>query len=249
MSTICHKDYSITVSSPLPTPVLYYKFESLDASGILDSADGYTIARTDIQSGVVPQWTGWTVVPGLLGNCYQTTLISGILGKINPSPFDLSGNKSITIRFWFKATYLDGFSYWEVNTPCFGCRMVGDGTHAQLKFRCYLQMVTTPVQFGDLAIPCTPNVWHRAVFQYDNLTGNLMMQLDNGTMNTQPITNPAPPFTNNNKAGQYFYILDEAPSNGTQYTYIDELAIWNNLLTTSQLLYDWNSGNGVTYPW
>lgn len=250
MSVSCRKDYSLTVISPLPDPVLWYAFETLDAGGVIDAYNGYDIPRANITSAIFPDpWTAWTVVPGLVNSAYQTVMNSGVQGTVNPSPFDLSGDKSVTVRFWFKCTKNDSFVYWEVNTPCFGCRIAGNsGVPANLYFRCYLQMATTPSQYGDIAIACPATVWHRVVFQFDQPNGTLGIQLDDNAMTTQLFTVPAPPFTNNNKVGEYFYILHEAPTGVSQNAQWDELTIWNTLLTPAQLLYDWNGGAGRTWP-
>lgn len=251
MSVECHKDYKIVISSPLPDPVAWYAFESLDASGVVDAFDGYSIPRANITSAIFPNpWTAWTVVPGLVNNCYQTIMSNGVQGSVNPSPFDLSGAKSITVRWWFKCTKNDNSVFWNVETPCFGCRIAGNNAFpANLYFRCYLQMATTPVQYGDIALVCPTGTWHRVVFQFDQPNGQLGIQLDDNAMTTQTFTVPAPPFVNNNKPGRYFYILHEAPSGGGQNAQWDELTIWNTLLTPDQLIWDWNGGNGRTYPY
>lgn len=248
MSIQVYKNYSITINAAT-VPIVWYGFETNDASGVIDSANGYNIPRANITSAAFPQWTAWTVVPGLVNNCFNTTQTGGVQGSINPSPFDLSGNKSITVRFWFNSTFLDNgvFLYYEVNTPCFGCRFIGGAANANIKARCYLQMATTPLQFGDITIACTPNAWHRMVFQFDQPNGLLGIQLDNNAMQTQAITVPAPPFANTNKVGQYFYIIQAAPQGGGNSN-LDELTIWNSKLSSSQLLYDWNGGSGRSYP-
>lgn len=89
---------------------------------------------------------------------------------------------------------------------------------------------------------CATENWYYLVLQYDASAGTIVAYVDLdliGTATGLPtsINNTSDPFTIGND--QYGGYLDG---------YIDEVGVWNRILTTPELTTLYNSGAGLTYP-
>lgn len=228
MSIVCQQPLAINVGA-----AAYFNCDTI-ATGMIDQAQGNSMAPANI--------TGWVLQPGLIGNCFQSFF--GATGFVQPWPIDLSAG-DITIRMWIKTDNLSNASSWLVQIPSFFLSLGDDGTHTHFDIFTGLRMATTP-NSQELIVPSTNNVWHRIIGQYNHLTGTTGIIVDNNAIVTQKITIPVPPFQNINN-GNTLRITTAGAGGGAQ-SYIDEIAIFNFLLTPAQLQADYNAGLGTTYP-
>jgi len=85
------------------------------------------------------------------------------------------------------------------------------------------------------------NTWHFAILWYDQATSTLHLKVDNGPETTQvgsthlAGTNPA-------------RIGSDSGTGNVMNGRIGPIAVWNRLLTVSEMTQLWNNGNGLTYP-
>jgi hypothetical protein len=80
--------------------------------------------------------------------------------------------------------------------------------------------------------------FHRIVFSYNPTNRAVSLQIDNGAPVTGVLTTAL-----DQESGSIPYWLNLEPTAGT---ILDEVSIWRGVLTTAQILSDWNSGTGTT---
>lgn len=245
---------------------IYYAFGTTGGAIAVDSfgendTDLNQGARTLVSGPVVSAWLFDSVVPPVQVWFNSSTL----------SDKTLITSKSVTIRFWVKClepvTLFQAFHKFVIATRYFSIG-IKDGaldgawnkspdSGSGFGFICYANL--DAVDDGN---------WHRIIFVYDEDTGEARFQVDNNTPTLETVdeslivengsisgTAPAVPDVVAVQLCPYFEIISGGyppPYNDPGYysgvylaeVYVAPGVIWDNADCT----YDWNGGNGRTYP-
>ena len=208
---------------------VYYKLEDLtDSSGA-----GMTLTN----NGVV------TFVAGKISNAANfVSTSSQFLSHVDATPFQM-GTGSFSMSAWIKfTTNVAGIDLVAYGNPAGGAALgyaivqsgihigfaIGDGTHTAAK-----DSVTTN----------NDGVWHFAVFTCDR-AGLGSIYIDNGTPDTVSVTT----VTGSLNSSTGFGIGGGAGGIHLSDSSIDEVGIWNRILTTGEISTLYNGGTGLTYP-
>ena len=252
---------SSTGSNSLPIPLAYYKFDSITGGNQLLDEVGNQNPLT-IQGTVPPenncQTTPTIITPGKIGNglqlvpylpnlgqsCGQTIARSWLIPQLT--------SNSMTCRYWFKVSQ-SGNDNSEIYIICPTAEidiyyLNSISNPNQLDVYVYVLGATHGGLHYTFNVPDDYN-WHRMVFEMDYSNQLAYVQIDEQTMQSQSISASFPYAVPGGTQGdQTFYIYMGSYTSGSA-TQIDEFGIWNSLLTNNQLTYDWNNGNGITYPY
>jgi len=204
----------------------YYKLEDLTDSS------GNALTLTD--HGTV------TFVAGKLNNAGNFVASSNqYLTHADAAPYKMGAGTNFTIAAWFKAASGDanrrsialygslavpiGYGIWRWDE--FIQASIADGTNSA----------------RSEATGMFDNNWHLAAATFDR-TGVLTLYVDNSQVGTTPSISSVG--STNDSAGFNIGAQVDATFNGN----IDEVGIWNRVLTSGELTSLWNGGTGVTYP-
>jgi hypothetical protein len=205
--------------------VAYYQLENNSGSDI--SGNGNTLGTIvnstfSLANGKI----GFGV--GLVGNGYLLCSPSSLLTGAQPR----------SISCWFKTT----------SVPPSGVRQIlqtsnniTPGTPTTLAFILLSTGILSVGTYGgnvSSGIVVTDGLWHHAVVTFD--TSNIRLYLDNVLVNTGVINVS---FSNSN-----IIIGAQTTTTNLFVGEIDEVGIWNMVLTASEVSLLWNNGNGITYP-
>jgi hypothetical protein len=206
----------------------YYKLEDLTDS----SGHGLTLTN----NGAV------TFTAGKVGNAANFASASNQwLSHADNAAFQM-GTGDITVAAWLKFTANESADLVIYGNPLGGAILgyglvsasqhigccIGDGTHAHEK--------EGEATFND-------GVWHLAIATFDR-AGNASIYVDNGTPATVSITDVTGSVNHTGGLAIGGGVGGSHLSNSS----IDEVGIWNRVLTSAERTALWNSGNGVTYP-
>ncbi len=229
MSTSCEKEFTLTLGSAFSA---YYKCEEA-ADPIIDQ-----VGESDLTSG----GGGIVQVPGIIGNGYD---VEHWEAEVSPATKFKFLAHDFTVRLW---VYMDwspgilGQSQFSAIRNDFGDQswelyMTVDGTHAGPMWRVW---DTFNTEFN-----VNPNLflgpgWHRIIGWVE--TGvEIGMRIDNTWQATTAMANPI--YDPGAATGLYV-----ANGSSSWHDRLDEIAVWDRLLTVAEMLTDWNGGAGTTYP-
>lgn len=234
MSRTCEKDFSITIT----TPIAYYTMDSWDGIAIRDSVasqdlDNFTIAAP-------------TVIAGKINNGYELGDVSGTAPTyFGAYPmFNFSGS-DWTIRFWFRRTTVAA-------SVTIGFLQLQNSDGSAQRFSIEENDPGSFVDFGlringtlvlNTAFNLASNTWHHIVIWYRN-----GVQLGIRANDSVQATLASPSALNG--ASTDSLLLRGASLNfGNTSIKLDELVlIRNKYWDSSDITYDYNSGNGRTWP-
>ncbi len=224
----CTKELDFISSQPPPN--FYYKLEQADGNAV-DSILGYNFVNTGFPPGTPAQ-----LVAGKIDMAYDLTDhgaggVSAATALSSVADFSAS---SWTIRCWVKQNglffgsflYDDNFN-WNMDNGVDG------------KIHCQSAIMST-LPFEITTIDINDGLWHRIIFLQDNALKKIYLKLDNNPTDTYAFATADPTNPGNSK----FNLA------GFSGLILDEVSIWKGLLLTeAQMLFDWNGGNGITWPW
>lgn len=172
-------------------------------------------------------------VAGKIGNAIQNTASPGYLTVTDTNKvFNLNTDKTFVL--WMKCTDVNGYlfgKYFGITNPNFLGSFAGDvflfdvntdGTDAQAVSNSVL----------------TTNTWFFLVFKHIKASQTISVQVNNGAIFTATYTG------NLFDDAENLRLLEE----GDDGTFIDSFGIWSRLLTSEEITYLYNSGNGREYP-
>lgn len=90
--------------------------------------------------------------------------------------------------------------------------------------------------------PFIVGVWSLVIVLVDTVNSNIVMQVDNDVLITNAYTKPFNFVTNR------FFVGNDGTTLFQDHHMIDEMSVWNRLLTEQERTNLWNNGNGKTYP-
>lgn len=225
MAISCTKQFTLKVTGG--GPFAYYKMDS-SASGMQDSVGPYSIPSFFLGSP--------DLQPGIINDGYQSDAGTSLVIHGSDYP-DLTG-KDYTVRFWFKLT-----TAWSVERNIYivsawqWVEIDGDGTNGTIV------MYNAPADTGNTVdITGTLNSIHRAVCRYSFSQNKSWIRIDNGT--DTEYQHLVPPASNTPSVP---FSINMAAHGGTTFL-IDELGLWDRMLSDAEVDDDWNSGAGKTYP-
>lgn len=173
---------------------------------------------------------------------------SYITGKINntrtggtlsistiPTANNFTGTGSWTINFWFKFTTAGGYFF---NSRAAGNDFSIDDGNVLGKLR-FLWWDTGGNLDGDLSTAGTWNDgnWHMGTFWFDNSAQKIYIKIDDGTAVEDAVTGTTR-ITNN----QTFTFNEALTGN------VDEVGMWNRVLTSAEITALYAAGSGLQYP-
>jgi hypothetical protein len=222
----CSRTFTLKEAvSPTPDVYAYYALDEPSLSSeAVDQVSGYNMS-----------WIGGVIVStaGKIGTAFAFDGASPYRVQSNSSAhWDLSAD-SFTIRGWL---------YVSVNGA--GTCSIVSNDNFELVWEAGSSMFRWSVQMTDVSTydlysgVITTGAWHRIVVWHEKGVG-LGMKIDNDADITTP--NLLSQLSGNHR----LYI--GAGSSFSVYS-VDEVGIWKRILTAAELLTDWNSGNGKTYP-
>ncbi len=184
-----------------------------------------------------------TTVVGKLGNGLDFDGLNDGVDVTDDDSFDWNAT-SFTIEFWMRSsgcvctTPVNGYTCNQVivgrtNAPWWigvNCETGNVG-----KLRCY---------FGNVDLYSNAfvnnDVWHHVVFQYDSSAGQYRLYIDGSLDNSVSAAG-------GNRAGTAPITLGYFSGAYRYYGLLDELALYNQALSLSDIQSHWNSGSGQSY--
>jgi hypothetical protein len=210
----------------LPGPYDYWECEE-DSFPVLDS-----MSQVNFTSGSLNRVAG-KIGYGLALDSYMETGTT--------TRFQFSG--SFTIRFWY---YEDG-SLSQLSL------LANDAGDESFRIRANNAPGDNGIIFsmfdsGNTGFDLNPTSgtalgagWHRVIVWYEHGVG-MGAKIDNDASVTLAQTGGIYATPGN----RLYMHVSSTPASGCK---IDEISIWNQILTESEMLADWNGGSGRTYPW
>jgi hypothetical protein len=217
---------SLDFASSQPSPFAYYKLEEASGSAV-DSIAAYNFLNTGNPA---------QLVAGKINLAYDLTDhgAGGVAAQTaSTASVDFSA-VSFTIRMWVKQNGLFAGSFlnddnfnWNIANGLDGKIHCGTNLMNTLPF----EITTTNINDGN---------FHRVILLQDTPGKKIYLKLDNNATATYAFATAGVPV-----AGASRWDL-----NGFSGLILDEVAIWKGIvLTEPQMLFDWNGGVGVTWPW
>lgn len=232
MSLTCEKEYTIQIGTSLPDPFYYYKLDSFVEPTVPDSVAGRDLTRA------IGNPVNLAVVAGKIGDAYshiQTATIR--FDRVN-SDADFSG-LDITLRMWLFPPSNNNAFLLSINDAAFNNffalvnSTAGSTMFARARFN-----GGADVDAGDNLIAGQWNhilAWHTHGVE-------IGIRLNNGT----PVTTPFVTGINATDRVSLFVLGNVNPALRKSF---DEVSIWKGqALNAAEQDADWNSGNGITYP-
>lgn len=153
---------------------------------------------------------------------------------------NFDGLTTMSISCWFKTSSASASQFLvakENNYYCFEIGMYAG------KMRAYFYNGTYAVSGSTY----NDGAWHHVVATYDSALGsqNIKLYIDGSSVATANVTGAIPNTTD------YFAFGTAARSGNyaNKYTgYLDEIGIWNKVLSSSEVTSLYNSGSGLAYP-
>ncbi len=220
----------------IPTALAYYKLDESSGNAADATGNGYTLTNT----GTV------TFSTGLINNGSYNTTSSQYLGR--SSAFGLTSSSNFSISLWIKLTSdntadRDIFNFDVTGASGSTIRGVYEYNSGTRRLRFYRASNTNT--FLDINGNIGTNAWYHLVFTYNGGTGAMALYKNNAAAVTG--TNSG---TTNNANSSQFNIMStvqysfNAPLNGG----MDEVGIWNAVLTSGEVSELYNGGAGLAYP-
>ncbi len=232
MSVTCVKEFTIQIGTSLPDPFYYYKLDSFSEPTVPESVAGRDLTRT-LGSAVA-----LSIVTGKINSAYKYDTSGSFRAERTNADADFQG-LDMTLRLWLFPPSNSNITLLAIASASFNNffalinSTAGSTMIARARFN-----GGANVDVGDNLIPNQWNhviAWHRQGVE-------IGLRINNGT----PVTTPF--VTGLNATGLVWFNF---PGNGVvaDRQSIDELSIWKGqALTTAEQDADWNSGNGLTYP-
>lgn len=226
----CTKDYRIKITSNLPTPVLWWKMEEAAASDRIDQVVGAVLNQANSPSQA----------PGKINNCAKFDPPAGNSdGMVGTGPSWPYAGGGLTVVGWFlyeNETVSNTQLIFKIkDAASFFTGIQNDTADASFHLNATAggdTMITTP----------TPAVWHFFVMEYSG--GVFSLEFDrNGTIFS--VASPSPALASNIT----LYCACGNGGGGALTWSIDEVGVFDGLLTSAQKDSLYNSGAGVTYPY
>lgn len=235
MSVKCSRTFTLSEAvTPTPDVYAYFKCDEVAGSGIVDSVSAYTLVKSTVAFPTEPGFIGTSVRigaypadPFFKAAKYQASVADKIY-------WDFS--TSWTIRLWANVSGDDTWLAAALDTPDqFRLMWLNTGN---VEFRALLSG-----SWETITSPMADSAWHRVIAWYELGVG-LGLKIDNNASATVANTDLI-------GSGQQRFYVGGPIGYGTPpvgFSTIDEIGIWKRLLTDAEMLTDWNSGAGKTYP-
>ncbi len=238
MATICEKDFTLNVGSSVecPTPFAYFKFDSSPAGGasLIETVSGRDLSSlggTDAISDV-----------GKIGNSW----VFGSAVEYRRSDVDyFTGVVSATLRFWYMipSSFAGEFGIILFLGGLFGSGFaIRHFAFPSRIFQCDFRNDNADLFTIDLPI-LQDDQFHRVVLRYEHNVA-FRCKFDNDSDLSIAANGEISPATVGPSNNQ---VIVEADFD-FQELRLDELLYSKEYLTDSELLADWNDGDGRTFP-
>ena len=207
----------------------YWKLDEASGNPADSSGNGITLTNTGVTFGA-----------GKISNC---AIFAGGTSKLTCA-VPINFNSNFTVAFWVYIS-TSGVNNWFLNFGGYG-----DGTNGAISL--LVTTINTPrwsygawFTEGVTGAPYSlvTSTWNHLVFQRSGTTLNTYV---NGALFGTPVTTS---ISNIPTTGTLF--LGEGPeqSSSTPYSgYLDEVGIWNRVLSASEVKQLYNFNNGLPYP-
>lgn len=223
MSTSCSREFTLTINAT--DPFAYWKMDDGDPINTLVNQYGDPLSLVSGTSG--------SSTTGKIGNA---------LRLINSRVFQTSADaqwvltNAFTIRFWYYAIF-DWFTYPILKSDQF--EIYNNGVSGST-FDVHFNLATSG---GTKHVATSPHVsygaWHRIICWFESGTGTAI-RLDNGADVTLAFADTITSFATT--------AIQQIQNVASQDNVLDEVGIWKRKLSDAEMLADWNSGAGKTYP-
>lgn len=140
---------------------------------------------------------------------------------------------SFTVRFWFKSLFYPGSNYRIAAGLTWEARRIAGGSN-------YVRF-SVDTTGGTVLVNCPAlgyGVWNRIIVWFENGVG-LGIKVNDDAPTLVATADPIA------YAATDMLLLYVDPANDA----LDEVAVWNRKLTTTEMTADWNAGAGKTYPY
>ena len=239
VSYLTQSAYVSASSAPTLDPTLaWWTMDSGTANNELDSLNGTALA-----TAYNPAWA--TTVAGKVNNALQFSCSAGVsVANVASDAALMSSGTGSTIVFWLNVTddIPQGTNYVSLNY-----RFDQNATN-------YTTMIdrsgvapnnwTVYVNGTPYITATSATGWHFFAITFDILTGTLGLDIDQAGMTTQAAIIPT---AGANTTGRV-YMGGSGGTVGSFLMQVDEFAVYNQVLTNTQLNYLYNSGTGRTWP-
>jgi len=227
---------SFSVCLPFPSGVqAYWSME--EASGTLSDAtgNGYDLTSTDLLTYHAAGKHNYCISPTNEVGSYAYGTTTGLHFT------------NLSISAWFKTTYVTqdkqivGKYYWSPNANGFQAYISYDGYPTFIAYSVGSSSAFTATSFGSL----NDGNWHHVVFTFENDTKYIRIYVDGDEDTSSPYT----------CLYTLVYIVDSTPIYvGTNYWQdngfvgsLDEIGVWNRVLSATEVSDLWNGGDGCFY--
>lgn len=221
------RDYTMEITGTANQPYAYFK---------CDEASPITQLNNSIDAFHLPLQVG---IPGVsVAGKISTALELGIANRNfwNATDAHWLLGANFTVRFWYKPQlgWPSNMAIFLNNDESFQIQRWED-----LNFTVQLRVRTTDGYKWATSSPLTTNAWHLVICWFEQGVG-LGVKIDNSASVLTAVAYPLEILF-----PSYLYLT---MSHFVGNEAIDEIAIWKKKLSDPEMLYDWNSGNGRTYP-
>jgi hypothetical protein len=209
----------------------YWKLEEASGNRVDSSDNGHTLVPATALNRVAGVQGFGVEFPGGTNEWMDAA---------NPSGLKASGGESFFISLWFMSNSEGDdhmILYYGTDTAVHEYKILKSDGYVVVQFS-----VADDGAFVALEPVPMDGTWHLIQGWYDAGSHLVGASLDNGT----PVTAALASITA--VPGSTFRLGDSVPENQGPFIYVDEVGIWNRMLTSGERAALYNAGAGATYP-